>query len=30
MALPGMDERVNAVEFFVLHEDVRRARLGTS
>ena len=25
MALPGMDERVNAVEFFVHHEDVRRA-----
>jgi uncharacterized protein (TIGR03085 family) len=24
MALPGMDERVNAVEFFVHHEDVRR------
>ena len=30
MALPGMDERMNAVEFFVHHEDVRRAaaRLG--
>jgi uncharacterized protein (TIGR03085 family) len=25
MGLPGMDERVNAVEFFVHHEDVRRA-----
>ena len=25
MALPGMDERLNAVEFFVHHEDVRRA-----
>src|SRR5580704_15889972 len=25
MALPGMDERSNAVEFFVHHEDVRRA-----
>ena len=25
MALPGMDERTNAVEFFVHHEDVRRA-----
>jgi uncharacterized protein (TIGR03085 family) len=25
MALPGMDERANAVEFFVHHEDVRRA-----
>jgi uncharacterized protein (TIGR03085 family) len=24
MALPGMDERTNAVEFFVHHEDVRR------
>jgi len=24
--LPGMDERVNAVEFFVHHEDVRRAQ----
>jgi uncharacterized protein (TIGR03085 family) len=24
MALPGMDERMNAVEFFVHHEDVRR------
>ncbi|HTQ92208.1 MAG TPA: TIGR03085 family metal-binding protein [Streptosporangiaceae bacterium] len=28
MALPGMDERVNAVEFFVHHEDVRRATDG--
>jgi uncharacterized protein (TIGR03085 family) len=28
MALPGMDERVNAVEFFVHHEDVRRAAEG--
>ena len=28
MALPGMDERVNAVEFFVHHEDVRRAAKG--
>ena len=26
MALPGMDERVNAVEYFVHHEDVRRAQ----
>jgi uncharacterized protein (TIGR03085 family) len=25
MAIPGVDERVNAVEFFVHHEDVRRA-----
>jgi len=25
MALPGMDERFNAVEYFVHHEDVRRA-----
>jgi uncharacterized protein (TIGR03085 family) len=25
MALPGMDERLNAVEYFVHHEDVRRA-----
>ena len=25
MAVPGMDERFNAVEFFVHHEDVRRA-----
>jgi len=25
MALPGMDERLNAVEFFVHHEDIRRA-----
>ena len=28
IALPGMDERVNAVEFFVHHEDVRRAADG--
>jgi uncharacterized protein (TIGR03085 family) len=28
MALPGMDERMNAVEFFVHHEDVRRAGPG--
>ena len=28
MALPGLDERVNAVEFFVHHEDVRRAAPG--
>src|SRR4029078_6406389 len=28
MALPGMDERVNAVEFFVHHEDVRRGTPG--
>ena len=28
MALPGMDERINAVEFFVHHEDVRRAADG--
>ncbi|HTZ26530.1 MAG TPA: TIGR03085 family metal-binding protein [Streptosporangiaceae bacterium] len=26
--LPGMDERLNAVEFFVHHEDVRRAQPG--
>ncbi len=26
--LPGMDERVNLVEYFVHHEDVRRARPG--
>ncbi len=25
MALPGLDERFNAVEYFVHHEDVRRA-----
>jgi uncharacterized protein (TIGR03085 family) len=25
MSLPGMDERTNAVEYFVHHEDVRRA-----
>ena len=28
LALPGLDERVNAVEFFVHHEDVRRAAPG--
>ncbi len=28
MALPGVDERVNTVEFFVHHEDVRRAADG--
>src|SRR5204862_5715790 len=28
MALPGVDERVNAVEFFVHHEDVRRGAPG--
>ena len=28
LALPGMDERINAVEFFVHHEDVRRAADG--
>jgi len=28
MALPGMDERMNAVEFFVHHEDIRRAAPG--
>jgi uncharacterized protein (TIGR03085 family) len=28
MGLPGMDERANAVEFFVHHEDVRRAGSG--
>jgi uncharacterized protein (TIGR03085 family) len=28
MALPGMDERANSVEFFVHHEDVRRAAPG--
>ena len=27
-ALPGVDERANLVEFFVHHEDVRRARPG--
>jgi uncharacterized protein (TIGR03085 family) len=26
--LPGMDERINLVEYFVHHEDVRRARPG--
>src|SRR6266542_3512231 len=26
--IPGMDERANAVEFFVHHEDVRRAQPG--
>jgi len=28
MALPGVDERANPVEFFVHHEDVRRAAPG--
>ena len=28
MALPGVDERVNTVEFFVHHEDVRRGAPG--
>ncbi len=28
MAIPGMDERTNLVEFFVHHEDVRRAVPG--
>jgi len=28
MGLPGVDERANAVEFFVHHEDVRRAAPG--
>ena len=28
MGIPGMDERANAVEFFVHHEDVRRAEPG--
>jgi uncharacterized protein (TIGR03085 family) len=28
MALPGVDERLNAVEFFVHHEDVRRGAPG--
>jgi uncharacterized protein (TIGR03085 family) len=28
MALPGVDERANGVEFFVHHEDVRRAAPG--
>jgi uncharacterized protein (TIGR03085 family) len=28
MGLPGMDERANAVEFFVHHEDVRRGAPG--
>ena len=28
MALPGVDERANAVEFFVHHEDVRRGADG--
>jgi uncharacterized protein (TIGR03085 family) len=27
-ALPGMDERINLVEYFVHHEDVRRAQPG--
>ena len=28
LALPGMDERANTVEYFVHYEDVRRARPG--
>jgi uncharacterized protein (TIGR03085 family) len=28
MAIPGMDERANTVEYFVHHEDVRRAVPG--
>jgi uncharacterized protein (TIGR03085 family) len=28
MAIPGMDERANTVEFFVHHEDIRRAVPG--
>jgi uncharacterized protein (TIGR03085 family) len=28
MAIPGMDERANAVEYFVHHEDIRRAAPG--
>jgi uncharacterized protein (TIGR03085 family) len=28
MALPGMDERANSVEYFVHHEDVRRGAPG--
>ena len=28
MGIPGADERVNSVEFFVHHEDVRRAQAG--
>jgi uncharacterized protein (TIGR03085 family) len=28
MAIPGMDERANTVEYFVHHEDVRRAAPG--
>ena len=28
MAIPGMDERANTVEYFVHHEDVRRALPG--
>jgi len=28
MGLPGMDERLNTVEFFVHHEDIRRAVEG--
>ena len=28
MALPGVDERANAVEFFVHHEDARRGAPG--
>lgn len=27
-SIPGVDDRANAVEFFVHHEDVRRARSG--
>lgn len=27
-ALPGMDARMNTAEFFIHHEDVRRAQLG--
>jgi uncharacterized protein (TIGR03085 family) len=29
-ALPGLDEAANTVEYFVHHEDVRRARPGTA
>jgi uncharacterized protein (TIGR03085 family) len=28
LAIPGMDERLNAVEYFVHHEDIRRAAPG--
>jgi uncharacterized protein (TIGR03085 family) len=28
MAIPGVDERANAVEFFVHHEDIRRGAPG--